>query len=51
MNTRHVIPVQANLEKVKRAPARGRSQNYMPPEAAAALEQAQQTQKTVVISQ
>lgn len=26
-------------------------ENYMPPEAAAALEQAQQTQKTVVISQ
>jgi hypothetical protein len=32
---------------VKRADASGRSQNYMPPEAAHAVEQAQKAQKTV----
>ncbi len=42
MSARHVISVQANLglAKVKRAAARGRSQNYMPPEAAEALKKA-----------
>jgi hypothetical protein len=44
---RHVISAQANIgaADVKRS---GRSQNYMPPEAAHALEQAAKAQQTVV---
>jgi hypothetical protein len=39
--TSHVISAQANLRSL------GRSQNYMPPEAAQALEQAAKSQKTL----
>lgn len=46
---RHVISVEANVSaaNVKRADASGRSQNYMPPDAAHAVEQAQKAQKTL----
>jgi hypothetical protein len=36
---------------VKRADASGRSQNYMPPEAGHALEQAQKAKKSVQVNQ
>jgi len=36
---------------VKRADASGRSQNYMPPDAAHAVEQAQKAQKTLQVTQ
>jgi hypothetical protein len=47
--SRHVVSVKADVSEanVKRAAASGRSQNYMPPEAAHAVEQADKAQKTV----
>ena len=47
--SRHVVSVQANVSEanVKGAYASGRSQNYMPPDAAHAVEQAQKAQKTL----
>ncbi len=54
MITKHVISVQANLAEVKRASARCRSQNYMPPDAAEALKQAgkmnEKTGKSLVVT-
>ena len=45
---RHVISAQANIGAADVKPrSGGRSQNYMPPEAAHALEQAQKAQKTL----
>lgn len=46
---RHVVSAEANVSgaNVKRAHASGRNQNYMPPEAAHAVEQAHKAQKTV----
>jgi len=46
----HIVSAQANVSaaNVKAAQAAGRSQNYMPPEAAHAIEQAQKAQETVV---
>lgn len=44
----HVISAPANLGAAKVKPrSGGRSQNYMPPEAQHALDQAQKAQKTV----
>lgn len=49
MKPRHVVPAQANVSEAHVKPrSGGRSQNYMPPEAAHALEQAQKAQATVV---
>ncbi len=47
MSTRHVISPQANLRKaqVKGAPAPGRRQNYLPPEAAQSIHQTQSLDK------
>ncbi len=46
---RHGISVQAHIGVADVKPrSGGRSQNYMPPEAAHAVEQAQKAQKTVV---
>lgn len=49
MNRGHVISVQPNIGDADVKPrSGGRSQNYMPPEAAHAVEQAQKAQATVV---
>jgi hypothetical protein len=49
MNAQHVIPAQANFGIAEVKPrSGGRSQNYMPPEAAQALEQAAKAQTTLV---
>jgi hypothetical protein len=45
---RHVISVKANLRMQVKPRSGGRSQNYMPPEAAHALEQAAKAQQTIV---
>lgn len=49
---RQGVSAQANgsAAPVKRARASGRSQNYIPPEAQHALEQAQKAQKTMVLN-
>jgi hypothetical protein len=48
MSSRHVISAQANLRAAKvKSRSDGRSQNYMPPEAQHAVDQAQRTQKTL----
>ncbi|MGE5339458.1 MAG: hypothetical protein ACM3PU_16635 [Gemmatimonadota bacterium] len=46
---RDVISVEADVSaaNVKRVSTSGRSQNYMPPDAAHAVEQAQKAQKTL----
>jgi hypothetical protein len=44
MSAKHVISAQAHMHAVHVKPrSGGRSQNYMPPEAASAIEQAQRT--------
>ncbi|MFN3593083.1 MAG: hypothetical protein ACK4TK_00175 [Thiobacillaceae bacterium] len=48
---RHVVSAQANIGAADvKARSDGRSQNYMPPEAAHAIEQAQKDEQTVVKS-
>jgi hypothetical protein len=45
----HIVSAQANFREAKvKARRAGRSQNYMPSEAAHAIEQAQKAQQTVV---
>ena len=49
MSAKHVISAQAHLRAAHVKPhSGGRSQNYMPPEAAHAVEQAQKAQQTMV---
>jgi hypothetical protein len=48
MNPRHVISAQAHVSAANVKPHRGgRSQNYMPPEAKHAVDQAGKTVKTL----
>ena len=48
MNSRHVISAQAKLRIAQVKPrSGGRSQNYMPPEAQHAVDQAHKAAKTV----
>ena len=49
MSAKHVISAKAHMRAAHVKPrSGGRSQNYMPPEAADAIEQAQKAQQTMV---
>ena len=49
MSAKHVASAKAHMRTAHVKPrSGGRSQNYMPPEAAHALEQAQKAQQTMV---